>query len=360
MVSEDQYRLITAAIDDEIDAADADVLAQLLATSAPARELHEQLLHDRALLRNLPRPALPMHFTAQVLSRLPKVHRPVPAYNWNYLFSPPALLLGAQLTTAAAVLIFVLFSFGFLYGLKHLQNQTAAQLPRFDVETIVPLEMPRPYDSLPEMAAQSATHQPVGPTNAPTAKPDAGLTAPFGRPKLAPADVSYRGAWLFTKVELAQTTVHKRIERELGAEKFHELELFVSQLTVADELQRLATAQQLTLVSVTSTMGSPSELAFAVRNAASKPLVQLLRQLSDHTDLAFCSLKPVMNLDTRRTLNGVSVKYRDLLLGNPATANLQTDTRGQLDRFLTQGQLAPAAAANQIERAVLIVLRVKE
>src|SRR5712664_3778880 len=63
-------RLLTAAVDGELDQVERRALQKVLQQSEDARRLYQQLKGDSGVLRCLPRQGLPPHFSCNVLQAI--------------------------------------------------------------------------------------------------------------------------------------------------------------------------------------------------------------------------------------------------------------------------------------------------
>src|SRR5262245_29676822 len=106
MLSDRVKRLLTAAVDGELDQVERRALQKVLQQSEDARQLYQQLKRDSGVLRGLPRQSLPPHFSCNVLQAIGASTHATPSSIGN---SPKrfSLPLWANLTAAAAVMIAV-------------------------------------------------------------------------------------------------------------------------------------------------------------------------------------------------------------------------------------------------------------
>ncbi|MBA4062794.1 MAG: hypothetical protein C0501_03640 [Isosphaera sp.] len=187
MLTDDQLRLITAAVDGELAPADREAFRALLAASHQARELHARLADDSRRLRALPVVPPPADLKARVMARVaavPVVRRPLtrPA--------APARRPERRSWAPAAVAASLLFAAGagsfLFFRLQDGGKESAGRSPNRDLPTTgpwerIPPDPPRPAPRA--VAADPRTPRDPGEV-APPVRPDppAVAVAPDPRP----------------------------------------------------------------------------------------------------------------------------------------------------------------------------------
>src|SRR5258708_6857616 len=92
MLSDRVKRLLTTAVDGELDQLERRALQKVLQQSEEARTLYQQLKRDSGVIRNLPRQGLPPHFSCNVLQAVGATARAPPGR-----FEPPPNRLAGPL-----------------------------------------------------------------------------------------------------------------------------------------------------------------------------------------------------------------------------------------------------------------------
>lgn len=190
MLSDRVKRLLTAAVDGELDQVERRALQKALQQSEDARQLYQQLKRDAELLRDLPRQSLPPHFSCNVLQAIGASSRATPSSLGN---SPKrfSLPLWANLAAAAAVMIAVCAG-TYLIMVLNDQEKTAAVAKGTNQK--LPPEMiagPTPDLPAPPVLAKDTTPDlPVVPDEPPKKPADVAVAAKPPEAKVVEPDSS--------------------------------------------------------------------------------------------------------------------------------------------------------------------------
>ena len=173
MITEKDFRLITAAVDEELSPAEWIQFHQLLQKQPEARHRYSELCQHRDRLRNLARQPAPAWFQRQLLSQLtpysPASHRP--SQRFRPRFAEPRIF-AASAIAASLFLVVASASFWFTFETTTLPAESnfnaslasqsnppgdakplSYQVPRSNVDRMTPLPRPNPrQETVPEPA----------------------------------------------------------------------------------------------------------------------------------------------------------------------------------------------------------------
>jgi hypothetical protein len=161
MLSDRVKRLLTTAVDGELDEVERRALQKVLQQSEDARTLYDQMKRDAKVLRNLPQQGLPPHFSCQVLQAIGAV-TPAPS-----IISPSpkrfSMPLWANFAAAAAVMMAVCAGTYMVIVLSEQEKAAAiananGDQKKQDPELIGP---PAPAVSTPSAVAKNTDPDPV-------------------------------------------------------------------------------------------------------------------------------------------------------------------------------------------------------
>ena len=162
-------RLLTAAVDGELDQVERRALQKVLQQSEDARRLHKQLKRDAGILRDLPRQGLPPHFSCNVLQAIGASVHVTPSIIGN---SPKrfTMPLWANLAAAAAVMMAVCAGTYMVIVLNEQEKAAVAngQNKKPDPELIA---APTPDVLAPPALAKGTTHDTPPVPDEPPVKP---------------------------------------------------------------------------------------------------------------------------------------------------------------------------------------------